>query len=148
MALETTINALAGCGVFAGLNDDQLRLLAFSSESKILHPGDELFHEGEIADGAFILLAGELTIDHGYGRPVVIDEPFATIGELALVAARPRPTTVRASSEAELIFVPREGFKKLIELHPEVAHRMAARIRESITRYLGALEPVRQRMRH
>lgn len=141
------MDALAGASVFAGLSEEQLRLLAFSSETRRLKAGEVLYYAGAISDGAFVLISGTIEIDHGNGRAITVDEVYATIGELALVAARPRPATVVARSEAEFIFVPREGFMKLIEVYPEIAGRMAARVRESLTRYLGSLDPLRTKMK-
>ena len=147
MALDVAMDALAGAGVFADLSDEQLRLLAFSSERRRYAAGDVVYHAGAVANGAYVLISGAIDIDHGDNRPITVDELHATVGELALVAARPRPATVTARTDAEFIYVPREGFMKLIEAYPELAGRMAARVRESLNRYLSALEGLRAKMK-
>lgn len=147
MALDVAIEALAGADVFAGLSDDQLRLLAFSSERRHCKAGDVLYRAGSISDGAYVLIEGSIKIDHGDGQPMVVDEVNATVGELALIAARPRPATVSAATDAEFVYVPREGFMKLIETYPEIAGRMAARVRDSLNKYLHSLDTVRGRIK-
>lgn len=147
MALDVAIEALAGADVFAGLSEDQLRLLAFSSERRQCPAGEVLYRAGSISDGAYVLIGGSIRIDHGDGQPMVVDEVNATVGELALIAARPRPATVSAETDAEFIYVPREGFMKLIEAYPELAGRMAVRVRESLSKYLHSLDAVRGRMK-
>lgn len=147
MALDVAMDALAGAGVFAGLSDEQLRLLAFSSEYRRVGAGEVLYHAGGVADGAFVLVSGTVTIDHGDKHPISVDEQYATVGELALVAARPRPATVTAETDCEFVYVPREGFMKLIEVYPELATRMAARVRDSLSRYLRALESLGAKMK-
>jgi CRP-like cAMP-binding protein len=147
MALDVAMDALAGAGVFAGLSEEQLRLLAFSSERRDYQPGEVVYHAGSVSDGAYVLIEGEIEIDHGDGKPLSVAETYATVGELALVAARPRPATVTAKTEAAFIYVPREGFMKLIEAYPELAGRMAARVREQLSRYVGALQGLAGKMK-
>ena len=56
----TIVEELRGCFLFEKLSDDQLSWLADHGEIVTFDEGEEVFHEGEPAEGFFVLLGGEI----------------------------------------------------------------------------------------
>ncbi|MGJ8528628.1 cyclic nucleotide-binding domain-containing protein [Maritalea sp.] len=141
MSLEEITSILKLADPFQNLSDEQLKLIGFVSDIKNLSKDEVLFVEGDVADGAYILVEGALTSKHDGAKSTgqVIDIQGTTFGELALIVDKPRPATVSAVGEAKVIFVPRVHFKRLIENYPELAAKVATRIKLSMNRYVNAL---------
>ncbi|MNJ03038.1 Cyclic nucleotide-binding domain protein [compost metagenome] len=66
---------------------------------------------------------------------------------MALILDKPRPVTITAVTDCELLFVPRSAFLKLIRQYPELAQKAAQRIERELTGYLGALDPLKRKMK-
>ena len=62
---------------------------------------------------------------------------------MGLFLARPRRSTLRASTTVELLYVPRAAFIKLMQQFPDLAELAARRIEEEMASFLGAMEPFR-----
>ena len=76
-------------------------------------------------------------------NPFVITSQGALLGAMALVVAKPRPVTVKAVDNVETLFVPRTAFMKLANQEPDLAARVAARIRVELSGYLGEIERIK-----
>ena len=74
MALLKEAETLAKVPLFAKLEPSKLKLLAFTSQLMIYEDGEVLFHEGDPADAAFVIMHGEVEImaDTQSG-PVVVE---------------------------------------------------------------------------
>jgi CRP-like cAMP-binding protein len=148
MQLDDAATILAYADFFEVCDTDQRRLLAFASERRLFARGDVVYRSGDVPDGAHVLVAGTLSAkaDEDSAKPHEITEPGALLGAMALVIAKPRPVTITAITAAETLFVPRAAFMKLMQQSPGLAQRAADRIRRELGSYMGALEPLRQRM--
>lgn len=148
MSLDTITDALGKAQAFAGLDSEQLRLLAFSSERKTYTDGAVLYESGTEPEGAFVLVSGKLSVidERGDAKPTSVEEPYSTVGEMALILTRPRPTTVKADGPCDVIFVPRQGYRKLLDAYPELARAMANKLQSSLGQFLNALEPTRKKI--
>ena len=73
MSLNEEVEALRSVPLFAKIAPSKLKLLAFTSERLTFPAGQELFHQGDPGDAAYIILDGQ--------ADVVIDTPN---GELAV----------------------------------------------------------------
>ena len=66
---------------------------------------------------------------------------------MALILGKPRPVTITAVTDSRALFVPRSAFLKLVQQSPDLAQRAVARVERELGNYLGALEPVRRKMK-
>ncbi|HEY4199392.1 MAG TPA: cyclic nucleotide-binding domain-containing protein [Devosiaceae bacterium] len=149
MQLDDAATILAHADFFAICNDEQRRLLAFASERQSFTAGGALFAEGEVPQGAHVLISGRIRIapqGEGAGKPKDITMEGALIGAMALVLSKPRPVTVTALTPVETLFVPRQAFLKLAKQYPDLAERAADHIRMELSAYLGAITPLHGRM--
>ena len=101
--------------------------------------------------GAHVLASGTLKVKpDGQGalaKPYAISQPGSIVSAMALILPKPRPVTVTAVIDCETLFVPRQAFLKLLEQSPDLAQRAVDRIQNDLSGYLGALEPMRAKMR-
>ena len=105
------------------LGTTALRMLAIGSEQRHFARGDVLFTLGEDADAGFVVQRGAFRIEDGAGAEMVAG-PGALIGELALIAAMPRPSTAIALEPSSVIRVARSLFQRVLESDPAAARRL------------------------
>jgi CRP-like cAMP-binding protein len=118
-----------------------LQLLAFSCERRQLKAGQALFVAGEPADGAFFVLAGEITLSaEGKERRV---SPGSLIGETALVAEVLRGAGALASVDSIVLRVQRDTFRRVLGEFPQAAVKVHAHLSARTRRLLIQLEAVR-----
>lgn len=123
MRLDTLILLMRDLPIFESVDPEALRLLAFSGVRKQLRPGDILFRRGDVADGGFIVLSGDVVLDRsddGSPSPHVFG-PGTLIGQLALVAPVQRPATAICRDAAQVHSLSRDLMTKVLEAHPESA---------------------------
>lgn len=133
MALADDIRRLARIPLLAQMDQDALRLIAFSAEARILRKGDTLFKKGEASDGGFIVVTGSMMLDIDEGRtPPRVVGPDSLIGEIALIAPSTRPATATAREATAVLRISRTLFHRVLDEHPEYA----VRIRDVIARRL------------
>ena len=147
--MDDTAAILARAEFFEMCDDDQRRMLAFAGDQQHFGAEQVLYRAGEVPSGAFVLLTGSLQVaPEGIGAvPYALDEPGSVVSAMALILPKPRPVTITALTESEVFFVPRHAFMKLVHQSPVLAQRVAARIQADLGSYLGALEPLRQKIK-
>ena len=117
MSLTKDVEVLRNIPLFAKVEPAKLKLLAFTSERLEYPSGDELFHQGDDGDAAYIILEGEADI--------LVDSPKGAIkvarlgkndiiGEIAILCDVPRTATVVAHSDLETLRVSKDGFFHLV----------------------------------
>jgi CRP/FNR family transcriptional regulator, cyclic AMP receptor protein len=103
MLLKDEVDLLRKVPLFAHLDPAKLKLLAFTSTRASFKPGQELFHQGDEGDAAYLILSGEAVVvaDAPSGEvPVATVGQNAIIGEIAILCEVPRTATVRAASRS------------------------------------------------
>ncbi|MEO5805343.1 cyclic nucleotide-binding domain-containing protein [Devosia sp.] len=149
MRLDDAAAVLSYAEFFTICDDEQKRLLAFSSERRRFDPDDIIYKAGDPPLGAHVLIAGTLKVkpNDKASKSAAISEPGSVVSAISLILSKPRPITITAVIDCETLFVPRAAFLKLCQQSPDLAERAAARIQTELETYLGALEPVRGKMR-
>lgn len=135
--------------MFAALDRDALRILAFSSDRVELTPGARLFAQGAPADAGFVLVSGTLELEStrdGVTESIGEVPEGALLGELALLTQTSRPATAIARSQVEVLRIPRSVFRRLLEEYPRGAEELRRRLAERLLRLTGSLEQVRQNL--
>ena len=149
MSLTKDVEVLRNIPLFAKVEPAKLKLLAFTSERLEYMAGDELFHQGDYGDAAYIILEGE--------ADVLVDTPqgavrVATlgkndiIGEIAVLCDVPRTATVVAHSELETLRVSKDGFFHLVTQFPQVAIEVMSEIASRLHNTTQALTEARARL--
>lgn len=150
MIRDDAAEALAQAEFFDICDDEQRRMLAFAGDIRHFDPDAVLYKAGGMPLGAFVLIEGTLKAKPegpGAGKPYAISEPGSVVSAMALILAKPRPVTISAVTDTRTLFVPRSAFLKLVQQSPDLAQRAVARIERDLGNYLGALDPVRRKMK-
>ncbi len=90
-----------------------------------LRDNEVLFHEGDRADAAYVVLRGVLLVQklNQDGIPTTLSRLGAgeLVGELAILENQTRSATVLASGNAEVLGIPAEAFRDAIAQLPDLA---------------------------
>lgn len=141
MTLESDVKRMSETRPFNLLPREALQLIAFSCEKRALRAGRPLFAAGEDADGAFLVLSGEILLT-GRNKERRVG-PGALIGETALIAEIKRGVDAQVAKDATLLSVPRETFRRVLSEFPESAAKVRAGAIGRTRALLDALEAVR-----
>jgi CRP-like cAMP-binding protein len=137
MTVEDEISHLRRIPLFAAFETDALQMLAYAAEPRLLRAGEALFSRGADSDGGYILTQGAIALeaqDDPQGDDPVI-EPWALIGEMALVSPSSRPVTARALEPSTVLVVRRAQFHHILEQHPATAARVRDFLRDRLVAF-------------
>lgn len=133
MTLHDEIDNLRRIPLFAVFEIGALQMLAFAAETRLLRSGDLLFQRGEESDGGFILMLGSIALTtREASLPAHVLQPWALIGEMALVASCLRPVTARAMEPSTVLKIRRPLFHQILEQYPLTAARARELFRERL----------------
>lgn len=145
MQLDDQASVIEAADFYSMCTPEQRRLLAFAAEQRQYRAGDVIYAQGEAGDGAYQVMSGMVRLsaqNGGAGRGRVVESPEVLIGEMGLFLQRPRRSTLKAVTDAVLLFVPQSAFKKLLQQDPELAARTADRLRADLEAFLGDITRV------
>ncbi|XWN32262.1 MAG: cyclic nucleotide-binding domain-containing protein [Devosia sp.] len=113
------------------LPDEALKLLAFGSHTLDLKPRQVLFEPGEAADGAVLVLGGQLRLvpNFGDGEGHVVSVGHL-VDELALIIEKTRTTTAVAHTSCEILPLSRADMLRILSEYPDAAQRLQSSIAE------------------
>lgn len=113
------------------LNEYEKMQLSDAIISKIYNAGEIIFHEGDIADGMYLIESGAVSISkkqENYDGSIEIsqlgDEEY--FGERAMITNLPRAATVCAMEKTKLAFINVETFERLLGPCMEIMKRNIA----------------------
>jgi CRP/FNR family transcriptional regulator, cyclic AMP receptor protein len=149
MSLAKDVEVLRDIPLFAKVEPAKLKLLAFTSERLEYLSGDELFHQDDYGDDAYIILEGEADI--------LVDTPNSAIkiatlgksdiiGEIAILCDVPRTATVVAHGELETLRVSKDGFFHLVTQVPQVGIEVMSALASKLHRTTQALTAARAKL--
>jgi CRP-like cAMP-binding protein len=130
--LPAEVEALRKVPFFENLTPEDLSRLATIGRRRTFGPGEDIVRQGDVTGGLFVILSGTATV-HAGGRTHPLG-PGDFVGEMALLAGRPRSATVTATEPVEAMVLEAMYFKPFLVKNPSVAvailDGVAARLRE------------------
>ena len=126
--------------MFPVLEPVEIERLARFGERKSYAAGEPLVATGEIAPGAFIILAGRVDVsqrEFGHSEPIVTHGSGSFMGELAQLSGRPSLVDARAVEAVETLVIPPQRLRDLLVEEAELGERI---MRALILRRVGLLE--------
>jgi CRP-like cAMP-binding protein len=151
VSLETDIDLLRPIPFFEGFSPEQLKLIAFSAESRSLPEKLLLYDEGQLLHSAYVVASGVLRAERkakGGGemkRRSVL--PGAILGERALILDTRASEAVRVESRARVLQIRKTMFRRLLQEYPEIALTLRARLSRIVQEAARELEGVAARLR-
>ncbi len=131
--------------LFSNLSSSCTQALAESCRIWRLQKGEILFFQSDTADAAYVLHSGKISIVLGSpdGREMVIDEmkPGEIFGEVGLLTRKSHSAGAVASSNSQVLVIPRDPFIRILEDDAVFARRileiLAHRLHRSAMRELA-----------
>jgi CRP-like cAMP-binding protein len=145
MALDEDIVFLGRIETFRVLGREAMRIIAISAQPVELRAGDQLFEEGEPADGGYVVVHGAIQLRSTRdadpsAAPVV--RGGSLIGESALIIDTLRPAAAVAIEPTALLRVPRNVFLRTLEGEPAAAKSLRDMMAKRLTTTLHDLDIV------
>jgi CRP-like cAMP-binding protein len=144
---------LKGFACFSDLSDEERDVFADAVNELELEAGEEIFREGDEADGLVLLVHGRLRLERRAEGLSGMIGPGAALGALSLVGAGRREVSAFADVPCRVLWLPRRAFHRVAEDSPRAAFRfiehvlteLVAMVRPGLARLLdGAVDPPRR----
>lgn len=130
---HSLVRALRAVPDFASLDDDSL-LTIVGASANLFWPADAVvFDRDSVSEGLYIVLSGGVRIyDVADGDETEISRlsPGDSFGELSLMLRTTHTKRARAVVDSELMVVPEESFRQLLESNAELAAYFSRRVEE------------------
>ena len=125
MGLNDEVEMLRKIQLFSKVEPAKLKLLAFTSERAVFESNEVLFHQGDQADAAYIIIAGELAVDNespngGRIRLARLGRD-QIVGETGILGDAPRNATVTALERTTTLKITKDSFFRMVSDFPSMA---------------------------
>ena len=123
VSIKQEVELLRRVPLFAQLDPAKLKLLAFTSDRMTYQAGQELCHQGDPGDAAYVIISGEASIlidQNDKEIEVAQVGENAVIGEIAVLCEVPRTATVRAKTALQALKIDKEHFLRMIHEFPDM----------------------------
>jgi CRP/FNR family transcriptional regulator len=136
--------ALGACKLFDGLPREALAAVAGFVVTRRLAKGDYLFHEGDRAEGFYVVQSGAINVHRvsalGKEQTIAIFHAGQSFAEAALAGEHGYPADARAIETSTLLLVPKVDFLELLRDRPELALRMLGSMSQHLRALVGLLD--------
>ena len=103
MSLNEEVDLLRNIPLFSNIEPSKLKLLAFTSERLTFPAGQELFHQGDMGDTAYIIIDGKADVT--VSTPAGVREGPSATGADAVVSLSSPFSRARYCSSSILSFI-------------------------------------------
>jgi len=137
VSLNEEVELLRNIPLFSNIEPSKLKLLAFTSERVAYEPGQELFHQGDDGDAAYIIIGGEadIIIETDSGPfTVATFKRNDIVGEIAILCDVPRTATVLVKDKLETLVISKELFYRLVLEFPQIAVEIMRELAQRLER--------------
>lgn len=151
MSIKEEVDRLKRIPLFANVDPARLKLLAFASERLTYPPAAELFHQGDAADAAYVIIEGsvDVLIERPDGQlPVAKIGKDEIVGDIGILCDVARTATVKADGEVIALKITKELFFQMVSDFPamgiEVMRELAMRLNQTNSQLSACRDRVRQ----
>ena len=140
MSLNEEVELLRNIPLFSKIDPSKLKLLAFASERVTFGGSQELFHQGDHSDTAYIIVDGsaDVVVDTPGGEiSVALLAKNDIVGEIGILCDVPRTATVRAIDSVTTLAISKDLFFQMVHEYPDMAieimRELAQRLEKTTT---------------
>ena len=127
----STVDSLGKVPLFKGLDKKHLQRVAQLATKLSLPEGKELIREGETGHEFVIVLDGEVDVLHD-DKVIATRGPGDFVGEIALLADRPRTATVVTKTPVSVEVIGRREFLTMLDNEPEIAAQLESAMKDRL----------------
>ena len=123
--LQDEVDLLRSIPMLANMPNNKLKLLAFSSDRVSYAKNETLFHQGDDADAAYIVISGTadvLVASESGGKESKVAElgPNSFVGDMAILCDIPRTASVKANEEMDTLRIRKEHMVDMMRDSPDL----------------------------
>lgn len=148
MSINQEVELLGRIPLFAKIEASKLKLIAFTSQRLTYGEGQELFHQGDVGDAAYIVIDGEaaVLIDTDKGQiKVATLQRGDIVGEIAILCDVPRTATVQAASALTTLRISKDMFYRLVTDFPAISIEIMRELAQRVERTNAKLRELASR---
>lgn len=145
MLLKEEVQLLRRIPYFAKVDPCRLKLLAFASSRVSYDVDQELFHQGDAGDCAYVLLDGsaDILMDSPNGEVKIGEvKGDCIVGEISLLCDGGRTATVRTTTPVEALKICKDAFSKVM-IDPGVTREVTRAFAEQLRSTTSELDRAR-----
>lgn len=145
-SLTDDVDLLRRIPLFSTIDPAKLKLIAFASERLTFDPGQELFHQGDAGDAAYVIISGTADVLVTRDAETTRVASFTRndiAGEIAILCDVPRTATVQATSTLETLRIRKDHFLRFIADFPPVAIEIMRVLADRLSRTTAELSSAR-----
>jgi CRP-like cAMP-binding protein len=147
--LKDEVDLLRSIPMLANLPANKLKLLAFASDRVSYAQGDTLFHQGDDADAAYIVISGcadVLVSPDGEADPTAVAQlgPNSVIGDMAILCDIPRTATIRACENLDALKIHKDHMLDMMKESPALALAVLKEIVQRLAKTTQDLSEARE----
>jgi CRP-like cAMP-binding protein len=124
MSILDDVETLKRTPLFAKVEPAKLKLIAFAAERTQIRKGEEMFHQGDLADAAYIILEGraDVVIDTPAG-PLKVAEVGSNevVGDIGILCDVPRTATIVATENLTTLRITKDLFFRMVSDFPTIS---------------------------
>lgn len=131
--------------LFAGLNDDELKIVTDCLQEIRLDEGRTLFEHGQPADRFFMVIEGQIKLyrlsEEGDEKVIEIVRPGETFAEAVMfMSGKFFPVNANALAKTRLLAIPNAAFKELLRKSPDSCFRLMADMSQRLHKRLNEID--------
>lgn len=134
------IIALKQTELFRELASDELASIAAIAGEVVVYATETLLEAGDSGDSLFIVVDGRMRVHRGDHTLATLGE-HDPVGEMSVLARRPRSASVTAESDTLLLEISANAFNELMDDHPEIAQGVIRVLLKRVYSLYDALLP-------
>ncbi len=140
------VSYLSEQALFNGLSAAELVRIAQASQVHHLSRGDELFEAGEVCDGLYLVMEGQVKLyakaANGHEKVIEVVGAGGSVAEARLFSDVAQSVNARVLSEAQILVVPKEVLVRAITQNPGLAMRMLTELARRLNSLVHDIEAV------
>jgi CRP-like cAMP-binding protein len=138
------IGLLKRCPLFAGLKEEELKIIRAIASLRQVRKKEVLFFDGEEAKGFYVILSGKVKLykisQEGKEQILhVVSAPDA-FAEAVLFLEGSYPAFAETLSDCQLLFFPKRDFIQLIQKNPQLSINMIVTLSHYLKRFALLIE--------
>lgn len=139
-----SIELLKRCPLFAGLKDEDLKIVRAIATLRQIGKRQILFSEGEEAKGFYVIFSGKVKLykisPEGKEQILHVVSAPDSFAEAALFLEGTYPAFAEPLSDSQLLFIPKKDFIQLIEKNPRLSINMIVSLSHYLRRFASLIE--------
>lgn len=129
---HTLVKALRTVPDFSDLPEPTLLATVGASANLFWRSGERVFSRGDAGDALYIVLSGSVRILDDGGEEVARIETGDYFGELSMLLHTTHSKSAEATSDTELMVVPKASFQELLAASPELATHFRRKVEQRL----------------